>query len=144
MRARLYPGVAVSEAAMLVGEQPSSLRHLRSRLNPQQATSSPYPLAAHVGSSALQHVHTAENVSCTNSAGMPSDNGVAADLTDAATFLNGALPGAHTCLPPPYAAHYLGTWESEEGWGPDVTCSDMAACPQPLATYTGCWSSWQD
>ncbi|XP_063880338.1 uncharacterized protein LOC135111187 [Scylla paramamosain] len=142
MRARLYPGVAVSEAAMLLGEQPSGLRHLRSRLNPPPATSSPYPLAAHVGSPTLQHAHAAENGSC-NSVGMPSENGITAHLSDAATFLNGALPGAHTCLPPPYAAHYLGTWESEGGWGPDVTC-DLPACPQPLATYTGCWSSWQD
>ncbi|KAK8381149.1 hypothetical protein O3P69_008191 [Scylla paramamosain] len=124
------------------GEQPSGLRHLRSRLNPPPATSSPYPLAAHVGSPTLQHAHAAENGSC-NSVGMPSENGITAHLSDAATFLNGALPGAHTCLPPPYAAHYLGTWESEGGWGPDVTC-DLPACPQPLATYTGCWSSWQD
>ncbi|XP_045109842.1 uncharacterized protein LOC123503836 isoform X2 [Portunus trituberculatus] len=143
MRARLYPGVAVSEAAMLLGEQPSGFRHLRSRLNPSPATSSPYPLAAHVGSPTLQQPHTAENGSC-NSTGMLSENGVTADVNDAATFLNGALPGTHTCLPPPYAAHYLGTWESEGGWGPDVTCSDMTTCPQPLATYTGCWSSWQD
>lgn len=142
MRARLYPGVAVSEATSPLGEQPPALRHLRSRLSPLSTSSSPYPLATHLGAPALQHIHTMDNCS-DNSTGMHSENHFTADLNDAASYLNSGLSGTHTCLPPPYPAHCFGTWESEGAWGSDAMCNELPSC-QPLTAYTGCWSSWQD
>lgn len=143
MRARLYPGVAVSESTLLSGEQPPAVRHLRSKLSTLPATSTPYSLAAQLGAPTPQHAHALDHNSSA-SAGMPSEDGSAAVFSDSTTFVNGGLSGGHACLPPPYPAHYLGSWEAEGPWVPDTVGSDLSACHQPWATYTGCWSSWQD
>lgn len=143
MRARLYPGVAAGDAALLMSEQPPAMRHLRSKLSTLPASSTPYPLAAQLGVPTLQHSHALDNNSGA-SAGMPSEDGSGVIYSDPRAFVNGRLPGGHSCLPPSYPAHYFDSWETEGPWVGDAAGSDLPACHQPWATYTGCWSSWQD
>ncbi|XP_050732377.1 uncharacterized protein LOC127006479 isoform X2 [Eriocheir sinensis] len=143
MRARLYPGVVSSETALLMGEQPPAVRHLRSKLSTLSANTTPYTLAAQLRAPTLQHAPTFDNNSAA-SAGMPSEDGSTSLFSDSTTVVSGGLSGGHTCLPPPYHANYLGSWEAEGPWVHDAVASDLSACHQPWATYTGCWSSWQD